>query len=243
MRRAAAIILVFVLGFVVLSTDSVASAYSLEDEAGITAYVKLDHEINLTKIKSAFKSINYETESYIWGVLNIGAYREDLRPWAYVSADGWIFVYIPKEFSRTGVWYQGENNLEEGIKKIVDTLNYEENEFQSIRPNIKYYDFQFPNASGLYVFQEYCGEGHSNVLKVKVLNTTGEFKVEYGVQGSGSNSFYLDGVKILDSVSSYTYGEINESSFTKGVWHEFKLVVPWSGTSSPWLRLIVAIVA
>lgn len=196
-------------------------AYSLEDEAGISAYVNLGQPISLSLAKNAFKSINHETETYIWGMLNIPAYREELRPWAYVSSDGWIFVYLPKEFGRAGIFYQGNNNLEAGIEKICQVLGFTESAFDTnIKPNIKYYDFEFPQASELYLFYERAYYS-SNTLKIFIPNSTAWYRVEYGAWGGGGNSFNLDGNRILTNVGGYTYGYIPETQFAKGVWHTF----------------------
>ena len=57
-----------------------ALALSLEDEAGISAYVKLNRPIDLNTVKSAFKSINHKTDTYVRGMLNIEALTEEMRP-------------------------------------------------------------------------------------------------------------------------------------------------------------------
>jgi hypothetical protein len=55
---------------------------SLEDEAGISAYIHVGYEIDLSKARDAYMSIDTETDEYIIGIVPRG-YLEELYPRVY----------------------------------------------------------------------------------------------------------------------------------------------------------------
>jgi len=80
------------------------SAYGQEDdgvdflasEAGIAAYVDFGQEINIDEIRSAFKSEESVSDSYIIGEVALEGFPEEVHPHLYVNSDGWIVAYYSK---------------------------------------------------------------------------------------------------------------------------------------------------
>jgi hypothetical protein len=69
----------------------------LDAEAGISAYTNVGEEIDLEKAKSAFRTVEYETDEYTIGSVPLPDYPEYEDVHAYVHKDGWVVTYYLKE--------------------------------------------------------------------------------------------------------------------------------------------------
>ena len=121
----------------------------LEDEAGAALYRNAGQVLNLTKAKTAFRTIEAETATYVIGSMalpSLPAPSEDVH--CYVHVDGWIVVYYLKQEPLAKIvssvyWSGGQltsTKLDGGMQKICDAL-------QVLNTNVKKYHFQYPNAN------------------------------------------------------------------------------------------------
>ena len=131
----------------------------LEEEAGISAYVNVGQGIDLEKAKTAFKSIETANESYIIGEINLTGLPEYVDPHAYVHKDGWIVAYYSKyaPASKIMEWegYDGgeitTTTLEDAIHQICTAIQFP---FATIKGDIEYYDFEYPNANRMMLITD-----------------------------------------------------------------------------------------
>ena len=136
----------------------------LEEEAGISAYVNVGQEIDLEKAKTAFKSIETANESYIIGEIDLPGLPEDVDPHAYVHKDGWIVTYYSKyaPASKIMEWvgYDGgkitTTTLADAMHEICITIEFP---YTTIKDDIEYYDFEYPNANRMMLITDMTAQG------------------------------------------------------------------------------------
>ena len=129
------------------------------DEAGIAAYVKVNDSINLQVVMDIYPYIDVVNETYVIGrVQNADGIYTHL----YVGADGWVIPYCHKteHVSRIVRWNRSSpsdptpetvaamNTFEESISRVCAYLGVD---YETIKPNIKYYDFEHPNATNMII--------------------------------------------------------------------------------------------
>lgn len=128
----------------------------LQQEAGISAYVKLDQAIDLKKIKGTFKTIETVSDQYIIGEMALPNLPDYVHPHVYVNKEGWIVAYYSNSepASKIVQWigYGGgempRTTLEDAIRQIFDILR----RTAAIPfPSVHYYDFEYPAANRIMV--------------------------------------------------------------------------------------------
>ncbi len=87
-----------------------AEASFLEKEAGISAYTNLNQKIDLVKVKTAFRTVEKETSTYIVGSVPVPGYDEDSwKEWpdvhCFVHKDGWIVAYYLADVPTSKIMY------------------------------------------------------------------------------------------------------------------------------------------
>ena len=122
-----------------------------ENEAGISAYLRPTTSINLTIARSAFATIDEEKSDYIKGTVAVNGMTEDEYPYVWVSSDGWIIAYIPRDYKSEALiapfgYDYKTTTLAEAIKKVCNAIevNFDYDE-------VGYYHFKFPDANGMVV--------------------------------------------------------------------------------------------
>ena len=115
----------------------------LEEEAGVCAYTKLTPPVNLTIVKTAFKTVEYACGDYIIG--SVAAYTDESEDvHVYASKDGWLAAYYLNEEPFPKILKSmkdfSDNKLEDALQKACDAL------WISL-PTVNYYDFRYPNAN------------------------------------------------------------------------------------------------
>ena len=136
----------------------------LEEEAGISAYVNVGQEIDLEKAETAFKSIETANESYIIGEIDLPGLPEYADPHAYVHKDGWIVAYYSKyaPTSKIMEWYEYDGGkittttLEDAMHQICLAIEFP---YTTIKDDIKYYDFEYPNANRMMLITDMPAKG------------------------------------------------------------------------------------
>lgn len=206
----------------------------LQEEAGISAYVNVGRNIDIEKAEAAFKSVETANDTYIIGEINITGIPEYAHPHAYVHEDGWIVAYYSKNapVSKIMQWngYGGgtinTTTLEEAIRKICLAI---EIPFSTIKSNIKYYDFEYPNANRMMLIVEMVS-GHGNLSDSFTLTIPEEcllYEGSWSHYYSGS-SYYaaysqvgIDG-SVINQIGingGYVYGVFTPQQMEAGVLH------------------------
>ena len=126
----------------------------LDDEAGISVYVRLDEAIDLTRARALYRVLEDEVESYLIGSVELPGYEEEWWPHVWIHHDGWIVVYYSKTepASRLMHWsgYQygqatiGTTTLREMLLDVARQLGAD---VGATEAELQYYHWQYPNAS------------------------------------------------------------------------------------------------
>lgn len=128
----------------------------LLDEAGISAYVNVGSEIDISRIESLFRTVEDQTEDYIVGSMiapgyeDISEFQEIMDIHVYIHRDGWIVAYL-LEWQNIAVlidWagYDADQlnatSLDDTIRRVATILGKSDS-------TISYYDFSYPEATNL----------------------------------------------------------------------------------------------
>jgi hypothetical protein len=163
------------------------------DDAGIAAYVKVSESIELATVVSVCSYIEEMTTTYFIGeVQNSDGETTHL----YVGADGWVIPYYlnTEEASRIVRWNMlsdydptienvtAMNTLEEVISRVCTNL---EINYDTIKSEIKYYDFKYPDATNMVISYDIAHGETENSFELLIPS---DFVTVY----ESSWSFYLD---------------------------------------------------
>ena len=126
------------------------------NEAGISAYINLDQEIDLARARSVFKGIEADEDGYLIGTIELPNLAEDMWPHAYVSKSGWIMAYYPKTepTSKLMQWsgYQRDvittTTLKDTLVTMCQKMALDPSKVDS---DMSYYHFQYPDATRLLI--------------------------------------------------------------------------------------------
>ena len=204
----------------------------LEEEAGISAYTNVGETIDLKKAKTAFRTIEYETDEYIIGSVPLPDYPETEDVHAYVHKDGWIVVYYLKEEPASKILDWEDYDTDEKITgtKLEDGINAVCAAAQVPSKDIKYYDFRYPNANRLMIVADAQWSEGTDTFNIKIPS---DFKVyersysHYAYDSYGSN-MKIDGDVIstigrCDDYSVTNYGELTWDQLSPDVFHNVSL--------------------
>ena len=163
------------------------------DDAGIAAYVKVSESIELAKVVLICDYVEEMTTTYFIGYL-LNSDGQITR--LYVGADGWVIpYYLNNEQARLIVrWNKlsdydptietvtAMNTLEEVISKVCTNL---EINYDTIKSEIKYYDFEFPDATHMVIIYDIAHGETENSFELLIPS---DFVTVY----ESSWSFYTD---------------------------------------------------
>lgn len=165
------------------------------DEAGISTYVKAKENISLDQAKLTFASIERETADYIIGTVEMWGHTEEERPHVYVSKDGWIVAYYPKDRSSGWIMPWGDyaggpissTTLSKAVGIVATAVGGTTN-------GLKYYDFRYPDATNMMIIVE---SGNGNFFKMTIPTTYSVYTVDWSlykiyVRYQGSGYAYLN---------------------------------------------------
>lgn len=141
----------------------------LEDEAGMSVYMKANTTIDLSKARGVYKNIEKETSEYIVGSMSLPDLPEADDVHCFVHVTGWIVVYYLKSepISKIIDWsyYTGgvltKTKLQVGLEKIAIALGLSATDF-------KYYHFQYPYANKWTIIIEVQSSDGSDSFKIKI---------------------------------------------------------------------------
>lgn len=127
------------------------------EEAGITAYTKLDQELDLENLKSRFKTIGQQTDEFVSGIMIAPGYEklpefgENAEVQVFLHYDGWIVAYLTRWQSASAMfdWVNydekrlKDSSLLENVVRML-ALDVGATDFE-----ISYYDFRNPEATSI----------------------------------------------------------------------------------------------
>ena len=189
-----------------------------ENEAGISAYLRPTTSINLTIAKSAFATIDEEKSDYIKGTVAVNEMTEDEYPYVWVSSDGWIIAYIPRDYKSEALitpfgYDYKTTTLAEAIKKVCDVIgaNFDYDE-------VGYYHFKFPDANGMVVVLEGVTDIATDEFWVNISKDVTIYNISWAYYSDYVNNWAkLDGKTFVSGHASphKRCGFFSKSEFTK----------------------------
>lgn len=230
------------------------------DEAGVTAYTKLDQELDLEYLSSRFKTVQQKSDRFVAGIVPAIGYEDlveleesgDVQ--VFLHRDGWIIAYLSR-------W--------QPASALIDWVNYDvarlkgtviENVVRSLADDIgasdyqvSYYDFRYPDAASLILASDradYTTQSDAFQITIPrglVVHESSWAHAHY----SQSNHLSLCSLdeKELISVNAPGYqkwkfatGEFNEAQLSPGKTHQIALNMDWYGANNTRIYCGVAIV-
>ena len=205
----------------------------LEEEAGISAYTNVGETIDLEKAKTAFRTIEYETDEYIIGSVSLPDYPETEDVHAYVHKDGWIVAYYLKEEPAAKIIDWEDYGTDEKITgtKLEDGISVVCNAAGVPMRNIKYYDFRYPNADKLMVVADALWSRGTDTFKLKLPSDFVFYERSFSHRwGDYSYSWYhsymyIDDEQISKSEgkSGTNYGLLSPTQLSLDEFHTIKI--------------------
>jgi len=212
-----------------------AGATFLEEEAGISAYLNVGETIDLEKAKTAFRTIEYETDEYIIGSVPLPDYAETEDVHAYVHKDGWVVAYYLKEEPAAKILDWEDYGTDEKIKstKLEDGLSVVCNAAGVPMRDLKYYDFWYPNAGKMMIVADAQWVEGTDTFDIKLPSDFVFYERSYShyAYDSCGSTMYIDGKTIssiggCDGCSVTRYGHLSpthlslETFHTVNLWHD-----------------------
>lgn len=226
-----------------------------EDEAGISAYVNVNQSITLEQLEqlaTIFDELE-AAQNYVIGTVEIQNFGGNVHPHIYADMDGWIVAYFNKSenASRIMQWSGTDKNnpaitdidtttLEDAINKSCSALGID---YEGVKPNIKYYDFEFPDANSMMLFVKTQATSGSGSIRVAIPDTDtlyeasySQYACNYGIYPGGTARYGYTSHLILDDITindfrrnrengmDVSYKQYDtESTLTIGIPHTIKI--------------------
>lgn len=143
------------------ATDGQEGVNFLQQEAGISAYVKVDQAIDIPRLRAAFKVVEQLSDTYLTGQIAIPDLEENWHPRVFVTQDGWIVAYYPHHEPTSkmlATWIRSANTtltgtpLELAIRETLRSVRI--SPLPTIMEGIRYYHFQHPTANRIMLIRE-----------------------------------------------------------------------------------------
>jgi len=170
--------------------ESTSGSSFLEEEAGITAYTKVD-SVDLSQVKNAFKNIETETDEYVVGSVAIADYREESDVHVYVDTSGWIAAYYLKKEPASKIidWRHYDTStgasttkLERAMVVVTDALGT-----ATPLPYTKYCDFRYPDAKRIMIAtDEVIERNATESFRIKIPSTFTVYSRSWSHYGIGT---------------------------------------------------------
>lgn len=204
----------------------------LVEEAGISAYTNVGEAINIEKAKSAFRTIEYETEEYIIGSVPLPDYPETEDVHAYVHKDGWVLVYYLKDEPAAKIIDWNDYGRDEKIKgtKLEDAISVICNNAGVPIGDIKYYDFRHPNADKLMIVADAIWSSGTDTFRIKLPSDFVFYERSFSHYCKKRSGYYTDSRMYIDgnqishtSEGGTNYGLILPTQLSLDQFHTIKI--------------------
>jgi len=207
----------------------------LEEEAGISAYTNVGETIDLEKARTAFRTIENETDEYIIGSVPLPDYPETEDVHAYVHKDGWIVSYYLNEEPAAKILDWEDYGTDEKIKstKLEVGIGVVCNVAGVPMRNITYYDFRYANADKLMIVADAVwSQGVIDTFNIKLPSDFVFYERSFSLYSRGKvwSYMYIDEKQIGHvSYDETDYGLLSPTQLLLGEFHTIKIHSQGSG--------------
>ncbi|MDL1975392.1 MAG: hypothetical protein LWX55_11575 [Deltaproteobacteria bacterium] len=214
--------------------EGLAGSSFLEVEAGISAYGQVS-SANLDLAENAFKNVEKKTTEYIIGSVALDDYGEADDVHVYVDISGWIIAYYLNEEKASKIidWVDYYGNPEITSTKLSDAIDIITLEMLVIPPDIKYFDFRYPDATKMMIVtdEEFSnGTETFNIMAPSdhpMYSRTWSYAIYDWGTGSTGGNIKIDSVELHSGSSSGGWaiweGDITPTQLFPDIFHEISL--------------------
>lgn len=205
------------------------------DDAGIAAYVQVSESVDLEDVLDIFQYGHVEVlnETYVIGTVQN---TDGIWTHLYIGADGWVIPYYLNTecASRIVRWNKSSpydptpenvtamNTLEEVISRVCPYIGVD---YGTIKPEIKYYDFEYPNATSMTVIVDIAQGVQSDTFELWIPSEfiAGIDESSWSHYTDYLSSLYLDGNRIHCLGYSFEYITYCQTSVSFDYDHQIKV--------------------
>lgn len=195
--------------------------------AGISAYLNVGRPIDLARAREVLQGVEAEGDDYLIGIVALEGYFDSQWPHIYVDTQGWMIAYYSKNdpASKLMPWvtYEGgvlnTTTLEEALAVFTRNLFRAMRlpfDFSQVEPNIKYYDFRYPEATRLLLIADSISaeeKAHDScrfeIPMEVVIYEASWLHFAKGIRWNSWTTFWIDDVQLNRMEGSGTYYTTN----------------------------------
>jgi len=237
------------------SAEAAASTLAFPvNEAGIAAYTKVS-KVDIEKIKTIFTTVEKVGDNFIYGITPIPNLGVSTDIHVYADTDGWLVAYVGANEPAANIMNWGDMDLNDPKIQTIQSITLDIALFKAgdtiavtiPQKDIKYYDFESPEANGLALFVKTVKGKDTKITQVELpatytLYEASYFHFAYGTNystGTPSNSeLKVDGTTVSSKLSAGTYQKAvvgftsasYKGAITTGVLHKIEITQNIDGT-------------
>lgn len=231
------------------------------DQAGVTAYTKLDRKIDLLNAAARFKTIQQETDQFMVGIVTAPGYEpsteleETAEVNVFLHQDGWIVAYLSRWQPASAMfdWINYDEDRLTGtlIENVVRMFAKDEGVSDY---TVSYYDFRNPEATHLVLAADRAdittrADWFEVTIPRELTMYEGSWAHAKFDSSTGPSNCTVDGEELLrlnapDEKWAYATGELSSTKLTLGTTHRFTTDVynSWSNAGTVRIYCGVAVV-
>jgi len=212
-----------------------------EDEAGISAYVNVGKSINITEAVKAFTQTEELSQTHAIGIIPVDNKRGTVNVHVYVDTGGYIVAYFKntEPASKIIKWSGMDFNnpkIEDfitnaAIKEMCGKIDVY---YLEIKDDIKYYDFEYPDAKKMMIFLNARSSGGDEYTHISIPGKYRLYVASYSLIDNGcygscddgdTTHLYVDGKHVAKTGSLTVDVYDLENLLTLGEPHTIRLRV------------------
>ena len=185
------------------SAEAAASTLAFPvNEASIAAYVKVA-KVDVEKMKKIYTKVEKVGDNFIYGITPIPNLGGDIDIHVYADTDGWLVAYVKADEPTANIMNWGDMDPKNPTIETVQSMTLDIALFKAgdtiavtiPQKDIKYYDFESPEANGLALFVKTVKGKDVKISQVELpatytLYEASYFHFAYSSSGSYPNLFY-----------------------------------------------------
>ncbi|MBV7333653.1 hypothetical protein KFU94_36550 [Chloroflexi bacterium TSY] len=211
------------------------------EEAGVTAYTKVEQQLDLQFLPTSFKHIRQQTDDFILGIVYAPGYAalpefdEKGEVQVLVHKDGWIVAYLTRWQTAAELFDWVNYDRERLTATLIEsTIKFLATELELSNINISYYDFRYPEATDLILVADRAdGITRTDSFKINIPReiqiyervwSAGQFSLAVSGYNRYPGTCKLDDVQLISlnpPVGKWRLylGGLNENNFSQGKDH------------------------
>lgn len=209
----------------------------LEDEAGISVYVKIDQSIDLDRARDMYNVLEDQTDDYVIGTIKLLDYDETWWPHVWIRRDGWIVVYYNRAEPTSKLMHWAgyrdgritTTTLREALLSVGRELGLS---ISMLEEGLRYYHWQHPDATRMLVVVGTSNFRYTIPAAITVRDASWSFRASVRSTTSAADAtidLVVDGTRIArvagrrTTVTRTRTGDLDGRYLTPGDAHEVSM--------------------